>query len=282
MNRRAFVGLLGTAFVPAAWAKVLSHRRFKVGDQVMVFFPSPDIQKDAFILGIVKGYLPDGRVRLQVTDYVEGHDYGLSCEPLPPEDVSSEYGPGWQKWEDPGKLRQDIEYAVPADKLMPAGDGRMYAVSRNNIWTKFARWLSDAPVLYVDELAQVKEEAKQLGLAELEVPFELAIAHRQAFYAPVGHPYWPYEVVPRLVPLLNKVQALLNNDPQLKHYFFAKKRDWKKINQSTYLLFTIRALDKIVHDAHNVLYEEGMDKVDPKVLRQVKQQLKALGVKLYQ
>jgi len=74
---------------------VLTAPRFKVGDQVMVFFRAADIQNDAFILGIVKGFLPDGRVRLQVTDYVEGHDYGLSCEPLPPPDATSEYGDGW-------------------------------------------------------------------------------------------------------------------------------------------------------------------------------------------
>ncbi len=260
---------------------VLATPRFKVGDQVMVFFPAADIQKDAFILGIIKGFLPDGRVRLQVTDYVEGHDYGLSCEPLPPPDATSEYGDGWETWQDPRKLRQDIEYAVPADKLMPAGAGRMYAITRNNIWTKFARWLSDAPVLYVDELIQAQSEAAQVGLAALERPFALAIAHRQAFYAPEGRPYWPYEAAPRLVPLLEKVMGILEADPQLKQHFFAARRDWTRINQSTYLRFMLRALDKVVQDAHQLLYEEGLEKVDPGVLAQLRTQLRALGVRLH-
>jgi hypothetical protein len=253
---------------------------FKPGDQVMVFFPSPDIQKDAFIIGIIKGHLSDGRYRIQVTDYVEGHDYGLSCEPLPPENTNSVYGRGWEAWDDTKRLSKEIEYAVPADKLMPAAQGRMYAISRNNIWTKFARWLSDAPVLYVDELEQAAREAQQLGLTGLKIPFELAIAHRGTFYAPEGYPYWPYQVVPKLSMLLEKVQVLLEKDKTLRELYFTSKRDWKRIEQSTDRLFTIRAIDKIVHDVRNTLYEEGLEKVDLQALHEVKQKLMALGVQV--
>ncbi len=277
IKRRALLA----AFLTLSSGLVLAQskgRTFKPGDQVMVFFPSPDIQHDAFIIGIVKGRLPDGRYRIRVTDYVEGHDYGLSCEPLPPETDSSEYGQGWEKWDDTRTLSRDVDYAVPADKLMPAGEGRMYAISRNNVWTTFARWLSDAPVLYVDKLQQAQREADKLGLSGMHTAFDLAIAHRQTFYSPEGSPYWPWQVVPRLIPLLNKAQAVLDKDPQLKQLFMAKKRDWKRINSRTDWLFTIRALDKIVHDAHYVLYEDGLDKVDPQVIQAVRRKLEELGV----
>ena len=279
MNRRQFLYLAGSAFSRA------DDARYKVGDQVMVFFPSPDIQHDAFILGIVKGRLADGRYRITVTDYVEGHDYGLSCEPLPPEDTlqnESPYGKGWEAWDDTRRLHRDSDYAVPADKLLPAARGRMYAISRNNVWTTFARWLSDAPVLYVDKLEQARDEAQKLGLKDMTTAFDLAIAHRRAFYSPEGAPYWPWQVVPHLVPLLDKALALLKKDARLRKYFYAKKRDWKAIRKSGYLLFTLEALDKIKHDALDELYEDGMDKVDPKVMQAVRQRLKALGARLPQ
>jgi len=277
LERRRFLAACIT--LASAPAIVLAgERQFKPGDQVMVFFPSPDVQHDAFIIGIVKGRLPDGRYRIRVTDYVEGHDYGLSCEPLPPETDSSEYGQGWEKWDDTRKLSREVDYAVPADKLMPAGQGRMYAISRNNVWTNFARWLSDAPVLYVDKLKQAQREADKLGLSGMHAAFDLAIAHRQAFYSPEGSPYWPWQVLPHLIPLLDRAQAILDRDPQLKKLFMAKKRDWKKINSRMDWLFTIRAQDKIVHDAHYALYEDGLDKVDPKVIRTIRQKLEALGV----
>jgi len=254
---------------------------FKPGEQVMVFFPSADIQHDAFIIGIIKGRLSDGRYRIKVTDYVEGHDYGLSCEPLPPSGVGSEYGQGWEKWDDTRRLNPNIEYAVPADKLMPAGEGHHYAISRNNIWTRFARWLSDAPVLYVDELEQARRELEPLGLAAMDIPFQLAIAHRKAFYSPLGSPYWPHEVLPRLIPLLDQIQAILDAHPRLREVYFAKPRPWKKIRQDMFLLFTLRAIDKIVHDATNVLYEDDVqEKGDPADIKTVKRRLRSLGVRI--
>ncbi|HIQ40474.1 MAG TPA: hypothetical protein EYH46_04820 [Sulfurivirga caldicuralii] len=277
LKRRWFLAACITlAGVPAM--VLAAGSQFRPGDQVMVFFPSPDVQRDAFIIGIVKGRLPDGRYRIRVTDYVEGHDYGLSCEPLPPETDSSEYGLGWEKWDDTRTLSREVDYAVPADKVMPAGQGRMYAISRNNVWTTFARWLSEAPVLYVDKLKQAQQEANEVGLSAMQTAFELAIAHRQAFYSPEGAPYWPWQAVERLVPVLERVQAVLARDPELKALFMAKPRDWQKINQRTDWLFTLRALDKIVDDVRDALYEEGLEKVDPKVLRILREKLKALGV----
>lgn len=276
IDRRGFLLLGGALIAGSLWAA----ERFRPGDQVMVFFPAPDVQHDAFIIGIVKGRLSDGRYRIRVTDYVEGHDYGLSCEPLPPEHAGSEYGAGWEKWDDTRTLSREIDYAVPADRLMPAGSGRMYAISRNNVWTTFARWLSDAPVLYVDKLEQARQEASQYGLQGMDTAFDLAIAHRRAFYSPEGAPYWPWEVIPRLIPLLDKAQSVLDQNPQLKALFLARKRDWKRINRRTDWLFTIRALDKIVHDAHYMLYEEGVERVDPKVIAAVRQRLRAPGVRV--
>ena len=279
MRSRFFVGLLLWVLLsgwPIAYAAA-----FKPGDQVMLFLPSPDIQNDAFVVGIVKGRLPDGRYRIKVTDYVKGHDYGLSCEPLPPTPVSSEYGKGWEKWGDTRRLSPDIEYAVPAGKLMPVGKGHHYAISRNNIWTRFARWLSDAPVLYTEELEQARREIKSLGLDALDIPFRLAIAHRKAFYSPLGSPYWPHEVLPHLIPLLDQVQAVLAAHPQLKAVYFAKPRPWKTIRQSMFLLFTLRAIDKIVQDAANVIQEEDAQKQgDPRLIKVVKQRLRVLGVQV--
>ncbi len=278
-SNRFWQGLVLLLLVAASpWVMAAA---FKPGDLVMVFLPAPDIQNDAFIVGIIKGRLPDGRYRIKVTDYVKGHDYGLSCEPLPPKEVSSEYGKGWEKWDDTRRLNPNIEYAVPADKLMPVGKGHHYAISRNNIWTRFARWLSDAPVLYVDELEQARTELKPLGLEALDTPFQLAIAHRKAFYSPLGSPYWPHEVLPHLIPLLDQVQSVLDAHPELKRVYFAKPRPWKAIRQDMFLLFSVRAIDKIVHDAANVLYEEDAEKHgDPRVMAAVKQRLRALGVRI--
>jgi hypothetical protein len=268
-------------FALMATTQMARAETFRPGEQVMVFLPSPDIQNDAFIVGIIKGRLPDGRYRIKVTDYVKGHDYGLSCEPLPPANAGSEYGKGWEKWDDTRRLDPNIEYAVPADKLMPVGKGHHYAISRNNVWTRFARWLSDAPVLYVEDLEQARKELKALGLDGLDVPFQLAIAHRKTFYSPLGSPYWPHEVLPRLVPLLDRVQAVLDAHPELKKAYFAKPRPWDSIRKSTFMLFTLRAIDKIVHDAHYVLYEEDAEKNgDPKTIEAIKQRLRALGVRV--
>ena len=134
-------------------------------------------------------------------------------------------------------------------------------------------------MLYVDELEQARKEAQDLGLKAMDVPFALAIAHRRAFYSPEGAPYWPHEVVPRLIPLLKQVKQLLKQDPVLKKHFFSHPRDARAINRSTYLIFTLRALDKVVQDARDVLYEEDAHKAAPDKIAQVRQLLKELGVK---
>lgn len=254
---------------------------FTQGESVFVGFPSVTIKDDAFIVGKVTRVLDNGDYQISVEDYVEGHDYGAFCQPVAITQVGeqSEYGDGWQVWQDTTRLDQrNLEYIVPGENVMPYREGQHSYIERNNTWVVFGRWMSDAPILPVDRLARARKDAAGVGLAGMKDAFDIAIAHRYAFYEDGwGRPYWPYETVPRLHEMLDKVEALLA-DPALNALWRAKKRDEQLLKADVRTYFLIVALDKVVKDAFYELYED-LEKADAKQVERLEARLLKLGRK---
>lgn len=264
-----------------AISTAISAQTFSVGETVFVGLPSVTIKDDAFIVGKITRKLENGDYQISVEDYVEGHDYGAFCQPVAITQVGeeSEYGDGWQVWQDTSRLDQrNLEYIVPGENVMPYRQGQHSYIERNNIWVVFGRWMSDAPILPVDRLQRAQKDAKAVGLEGMEDAFDLAIAHRYAFYEDGwGRPYWPYETVPRLHQMLDLVDKQLQ-DPKLNALWRAKKRDEQQLKANVRTYFLIVALDKVVKDAFYELYED-LEKADAQQVKRLETRLLKLGRK---
>ena len=253
---------------------------FKVGETVFVAYPAANIKEDAFIIGLVTQALPEKKqYRIKVMDYVEGHDYGLSCVPMALDERGElSKDKGWELWTDTKKLTQNgLEYLVSAKDVLSLAQGQHRFITRNNVYINYSRWRSNAPMLSIDRLEIASNEARSVGLGALLPVFELAKKERQAYYeGNFGRPYWPHEVIDRLPMVLQAVIDELNQQPSLKKQWFAKQRDWQTINQDTYLFFMIDAIDKIVEDARYTLADADLSQTNPNSLTQVKALLKQL------
>ena len=253
---------------------------FKVGETVFVAYPAANIKEDAFIIGLVTQALPEKKqYRIKVMDYVEGHDYGLSCVPMALDERGElSKDKGWELWTDTKKLTQNgLEYLVSAKDVLSLAQGQHRFITRNNVYINYSRWRSNAPMLSIDRLEIASNEARSVGLGALLPVFELAKKERQAYYeGNFGRPYWPHEVIDRLPMVLQAVIDELNQQPSLKKQWFAKQRDWQTINQDTYLFFMIDAIDKIVEDARYTLADADLSQTNPNSLTQVKAMLKQL------
>lgn len=253
---------------------------FSVGDRVFVGFPSTTIRDDAFIVGEVTRVLESGDYQLSVEDYVEGHDYGVFCTPvainLP--DRESEYGDGWELWQDTRNLNQpNLEFIVKADKVMAYRTGQYEYIERNNTWVVFGRWMSDAPILAPERIERAKKTAAEIGLEGMIPAFDLAIAHRLAFYENGwGRPYWPYETVPFLNDLLDRVDQEFAADPALEALWRAKPRDIDGLKADVRTYFLITAIDKLIENTLDQLYE-NLDKADPEQVETLVEHLKKFG-----
>jgi len=257
-----------------------SAATFKVGETVFVAYPAANIKEDAFIIGLVTQALPEKKqYRIKVMDYVEGHDYGLSCVPMALDERGElSKDKGWELWTDTKKLTQNgLEYLVSAKDVLSLAQGQHRFITRNNVYINYSRWRSNAPMLSIDRLEIASNEARSVGLGALLPVFELAKKERQAYYeGNFGRPYWPHEVIDRLPMVLQAVIDELNQQPSLKKQWFAKQRDWQTINQDTYLFFMIDAIDKIVEDARYTLADADLSQTNPNSLTQVKALLKQL------
>lgn len=264
-----------------AWAvnNMMSHQ-FKVGDTVLVGFPATNIKDDAYIIGVVQKITPKGDYQITVRDFVEGHDYGLSCVPIAVDSSGNETGQsGWEMWDDTKQLTSNgLEYIVPADNVVKLAKGQMNFIDRYNVYITYSRWKSNVPVMSVDRLESAEAEANYANISEIIPAFEIAKLDRVSYFDPTnGRPYWPYESVPHLTKLMDHIIALLKSRPELNKLWRAEKRDWTKINQSMETYFLIDAIDKAVDDAYFLLNEESIHKADTKALKRLKEQLKHLG-----
>ncbi|WP_373017104.1 hypothetical protein [Thiomicrorhabdus sp.] len=249
---------------------------FSVGETVFVAFPQPNIKDDAFIVGKVTKELKNGDYQLAVLDYVEGHDYGSSCVPISKE-TDQGLGSGWEVWKDTTKLdTKQLEYAVSQKNIMKLDVGKHYFIERNNLYIVFGRWKSDAPMLTIERLKRAEREAKTAGLEDMVPAFELSMLQRQSFYGEYGRPLMPFETIAPLNQALEAILKLFKEDNQLAKLWRAKQRDWKAIEKSTRYYFLIEAIDKIVSDSKDQLYEDGVEEADPDTLKAMKQNLSQL------
>ncbi|WP_321323239.1 hypothetical protein [Thiomicrorhabdus sp.] len=263
----------------------LSHaNEFNVGETVFVAYPAANIKDDAFIVGKVNRIMPNGDLKVSVIDYVEGHDYGVSCVPMGKNDtgksIPSDTDNIWDLWTDTTKLdKEKLDYIVAKKDVLKLGRGKTYFIERNNLYIVFGRWKSDAPMLSAERMSEAEKQAQENGLAEMVPAFELAKLQRKSFYGDFGRPLMPFESVAPMVKALKAIQQQFNKDPSLKKDWFAKNRDWKKISKNTKRYFLIQAIDKIVEDAKNLVYEDGVEDAAPKDLEQLNKFIKELSRK---
>ncbi|MBN2865519.1 MAG: hypothetical protein JXK16_05875 [Thiotrichales bacterium] len=251
---------------------------FVKGETVFVAFPATNIKDDAFIIGKVTAITDKGDYQVAVLDYVEGHDYGSSCVPISKYETTDQgMGNGWEIWTDTTKLdTQQLEYVVPKEKVLKLAYGKLFFVERNNVFIVFGRWKSDAPVLTLDRLDQAISQAKSAGLSEMQPAFELAKLHRQSYYGDFERPLMPYESIAPLNKALKTVLEYLAADPRLEALWRANPRDWKAISETTKHYFLVEAIDKLVRDAKNAIYEEGVEQADATSLAELKERLSIL------
>ncbi|MBD3821496.1 MAG: hypothetical protein IE914_04470 [Thiotrichales bacterium] len=256
---------------------------FKVDDTILIAFPANNIKDDAYIIGVVRKIRPNGDYQIAVQDFVEGHDYGISCQPIAVNNEGQDTGQsGWQIWgKDHTKLRtQGLDYIVPAKRAMPLHTGQLNFIDRYNVYVLYSRWKSNAPVLSIDRIKTAENDAKMAGISPMIPALEIAILDRQSYYDKVtGIPYQPEDSIPHLIKLFDYIQTQLKQDPELNKLWRAKKRDWKKINESMKTYFLVDAIDQAVSNAEGCLSED-LENAKPEDLKKLKSQLKALGVKL--
>ncbi|WEJ61558.1 hypothetical protein [Thiomicrorhabdus lithotrophica] len=253
---------------------------FNVGNTVFVAYPAANIKDDAFIVGKVNQIMPNGDFKISVLDYVEGHDYGVSCVPMVKnESKASGNGLGdvWELWTDTTKLEKEkLDYVVSKDDVLDLGYGKSYFIERNNLYIVFGRWKSDAPMLNIERVIEAEKQARLNGLADMIPAFELVKLHRMSFYGDFGRPLQAFESIRFLVSALNEIDRLFQSDKILKMHWYAKARDWKKLSKNTKLFFLIEAIDKIVEDAKDQLYADGIEQAAPEDLEQLNSYLNKL------
>jgi len=252
---------------------------FKLGETVLVAFPKPTIKDDAYIIGIVTQKLTKGDYQILVQEFVDGHDYGLSCVPIVVNEQGQTTGDsGWELWKDTKHLSTEgLEYIVPGESVMKLGKGKLLFIDRYNIYISYSRWKSNAPVMPVEKLVSTQAEADSIRMTEILPALILAQRERMAYYDPQnGRPFWPYETVPLLLPVIAQIQSDLTEDIPLQRLWKSQPRDWETIQQSMRIYFLIDAMDKILKDANDLIEDEGMVKANPQALKKLKQQLKLI------
>ncbi|MDX1351888.1 MAG: hypothetical protein R3254_02680, partial [Thiomicrorhabdus sp.] len=173
---------------------------FEVGETVFVAYPAANIKGDAFIVGKITAIMPNGDFKISVLDYVEGHDYGVSCVPMVKKEVGQHGDPVWDLWTDTTKLEKEkLDYVVAQKDVMKLGNGKTYFIERNNLYIVFGRWKSDAPMLSASRISQAEQQAKANGLAEMIPAFQLAKLQRKSFYGDYGRPLMAFESIAPLV-----------------------------------------------------------------------------------
>lgn len=280
MKKFILLGLL-TALLTAVSSAYA--QRFKPNDTILVAFPANNIKDDAYIVGVVRKITPNGDYQIAVQDFVQGHDYGISCQPIAVNDKGQETGQsGWQIWgKDHTKLRtQGLDYVVPAKRAMPLHVGQLNFIDRYNVYVLYSRWKSNAPVLSIDRIKTAENDAKMAGISHMIPALEIAILDRQSYYDKVtGIPYQPEQSIPHLIKLFDYIDGQLKQDPQLNKLWRAKHRDWKKINSSMKIYFLVDAIDEAVSNAKGCLSEDT-ENANPKQLKKLESQLHGLGVKI--
>ncbi len=271
-----FLGLM-TAVLSA------QAKPFKIDDTVFVALPSDNIKDDAFIIGKVTGVNAQQNYIISVIDYVAGHDYGLSCVPMvkksAPNSKASPYDVAWDVWKDTTVLEKErLEYLVRAKEVMGLSEGKHLFIERNNLYIVFGRWKSDAPMLTTERLEQAEHEAVNARVEVMIPALQLAQQHRRSFYDVFHRPYLPEESVLPLSQLLETVYRLFERDKVLKAAWFDFKKNRKNTVGRYY--FLIEAVNKILNDANDQLYKDGIEKVSPKLIQDFKHKLKRLEISL--
>lgn len=261
---------------------VIAHADgFEPGETIFVSYPAANIKDDAFIIGKINRIMPNGDFKISVLDYVEGHDYGVSCVPIAKTESTTQnpngIDPAWELWTDTKKLEKEkLDYLVPAKNVMKLGNGKTHFIERNNLYIVFGRWKSDAPMLSAERIIEAEKQARLNGLSDMIPAFEIAKLHRKSFYGDFGRPLQVFETVAPLVKALEGIEILFTNDGNLKTTWYAKDRDWKAIAKNTKQYFLIEAIDKVIDDANDQLHEEGIEKAAPEDIEQLKKMLSNL------
>jgi len=254
---------------------------FRVGETVFIAYPAGNIKDDAFIIGKIQGINDDGDYQISVLDFVEGHDYGLSCVPMIKKEnsqaVVSEYGQGWDLWQDTTTLEKEkLDYLVSKADVMKLGKGKRLFIERNNLYIVFGRWKSDAPMLTVDRLTRAEQEAASNQMEGLLPALALVKLHRLSFYDEYGRPKQPFETIAPLNKALSSVLELFSRNKMLQQVWMSHDRDWTKISKDMQTYFLVEAIDKIVADATKQQYQEGVEQVGEHALNTLKSYLSQL------
>ncbi len=254
---------------------------FRIGETIFVAYPSGNIKDDAFIVGKVAGINEKGDYQISVIEFVEGHDYGLSCVPMvkkqSKQDIVSEYGLGWNLWQDTTTLEKEkLDYLVSQKDVMKLGVGKHLFVERNNLYIVFGRWKSDAPMLTLDRLIRAEKEAIENQMQDMLPALALVKLHRSSFYGDYGRPMMPFESIKPLSNLLSVILEAFEKEPSLEAMWKSRNRDWKKISENMRVYFLIEAIDKIVADAKAQQYAEGVEQAGELALNTLKSRLSLL------
>jgi len=265
-------------FYRAWWVAVLlmtsmsvTSGSFKIGETVFVAYPAGNIKDDAFIVGKVTGITDEGDYKLSVIEYVEGHDYGVSCVPMVKNDGShGNKGDIWSLWTDTTRLNtEELDYLVAKEDVLKLSYGKTYFIERNNLYIVFGRWLSGAPMLNIDRINRAIETAKLNRLVDMQPAFELAKLQRKSFYDTNGRPLYPFETIRPLLTVMQRVDSLFKEDPELEKLWWERPRNWKQLNADTRRYFLVQAIDRVYEDAWNQVYEDGIEGAGAKDIEQL-------------
>lgn len=264
-----WIAILSITFILPAKAD------FKPGDTVFVSFPASNIKDDAFIVGLVKKRLENGDYQIRVLDYMQGHDYSLSCVPIKEDEFGQATEVVWEAWEDRTKLyRKGMQYQVSQENVTSHQSGKFNFIERNNLLISYLRWHSNAPVFPIHLFHSMIERSEESGLSGFVPSLKLAKQERKSYYdSQNNRPFWPYETIYPLNNVLERIVILLETDSNLNALWRSSPRNWAEIKKTSKTYFLIKTIDKIVRDAGYQLTESGMEKVDPVILEEFKKRL---------
>ena len=268
-------------FIMLSLSQITYASSFKPGQTVFVGFPAANSKDDAYIVGLVRKQLASGNYQITVLDYVKGHDYGLSCVPIAEDEHGQAKEVAWDMWTDRKQLYgKGMQYQVPKDHVFKLRTGQFNFIERNNLYVSYSRWKSNAPIMPLEQFDAMIEKAGSIDLKEVTPALELAKKERQSYYeSAYGRPFWPYETIVHLNQLTKEIEGILKADETLTQLWKSQPRNWDAINQSSKYYFLIDAIDKILQDAAYQVTEDGMEKVSPEILSELKNRLTQLGIK---
>jgi len=147
-----------------------SASRYAVGDRVWIGLYTDSLREDGYAVGTVKEILPDGRLELTITEFVEGKGKTLygTCHP----GASSPLAGAEIVENQPDRLL--LRQTLRPEEVSPYRQGKDDYLERENVGTVFYKWMGDALGVTARRCRRAQEKAEAMSITRAVPAFEIA------------------------------------------------------------------------------------------------------------